>query len=259
MIDRMDNKLESVAYFTDVTCKNFDGPYNEQFKDGKTRTSGYYKDNKRISIWRTWNEEGKLIDSAYYKNGFIYGLGLSWNNDGKIIDSMTFEEGGNGVSHGYWGNGNRSQKGAYIAGKKNGIWIYYYMSGKKCQEVRYDADSAMAYTCYDENGNIQQKNCIYEQEASFPGGEEEWKRFLDKRIRGYENDPGQKSGTLWVQFFIDSDGSVTNVKVIQHLDAFIDKIAVDAFRKSPKWNPAIQFNRPARAYRKQHLMFHFGN
>ena len=40
-VDGMDNKIESVAYFTDAECKTFDGPYREIYKNGSSRTSGY--------------------------------------------------------------------------------------------------------------------------------------------------------------------------------------------------------------------------
>ncbi|MCW3118335.1 MAG: hypothetical protein JWM28_2417, partial [Chitinophagaceae bacterium] len=102
MVDGSDNKVESIAYFTDAECKNYDGPYKEIYKNSKTRKSGYYLQNKKTGLWKSWADNGKLTDSLVYRNGFIYGLGLQWNWDGKVTDSLIFEEGGNGVGHGYW-------------------------------------------------------------------------------------------------------------------------------------------------------------
>lgn len=46
------------------------------------------------------------------------------------------------------------------------------------------------------------------------------------------------SGRVFVQFTIDKNGNVTNVRVIRGVDAALDKAAVDVIKKSPKWAPA---------------------
>jgi antitoxin component YwqK of YwqJK toxin-antitoxin module len=165
--DMMDNRVESIAYFSDSECKNFDGPYKELYKNGRAKTMGYYSGNKKINVWRTWSDDGILTDSLFYVDGFISGIGLSWDKQGIVVDSLIFEKDGNGVGHGYWNDGNPRERGAYTAGRKDGMWTYYYKTGKKCQEVNYVADSAISYTCYDENGDMQKGNCFYEKEAAF--------------------------------------------------------------------------------------------
>jgi TonB family protein len=258
-VDGMDNKIESVAYFTDAECKTFDGPYREIYKNGHTRTSGYYSQNKKINAWKTWSDDGVLMDSFFYKDGYISGIGLSRNKEGIIIDSLMFENDGKGVSHGYWSNGNPSQKGAYAGGKKEGTWIYYYTTGKKCQEVNYTADSAISYTCYDEKENGQKDNCIYEKEAGFPGGEKKWVQYLEGRLssarlpKQYYH--GKIYGQVWIQFVVDMDGRIREAKVIQSVDPALDQIALDIINESPKWQHAVQYNRPAKAYRRQQIIF----
>jgi TonB family protein len=259
MVDGMDNKIRSIAYFTDADCKNFDGLYRDFYKTGKMIRSGYYVQNKKTGVWKEWTEDGKLTDSAFYKDGFIYGLGLSWDNDGKITDSLVFEEGGKGIKHGYWSNGHLSESGSYTIGKKSGLWTYYYKTGTKCQEVMYEADSAVSYTCFDEGGNIQKKDCIYEQEASFPGGEAAWVRYLGKKL-GDAKLPdayykGKIYGQIWIQFIVNTEGNITDVKVLQSDAPALDAIAVSVIKKSPKWNHAVQYNRSVNAYRKQPITF----
>jgi len=258
-VDGMDNKIESVAYFTDADCKTFDGPYREIYKNGRSRTSGYYSENKKINAWKRWDDDGVLTDSVFYKDGYISGIGLSWNKEGIIIDSLMFENDGKGVSHGYWSNGNPSQKGGYAGGKKEGTWTYYYTTGKKCQEVNYTADSAISYTCYDEKENVQKDNCVYEKEANYPGGEKKWMQYLDNKLStvrlpdDYYN--GQIFGEVWIQFVVDVDGSISDAKIIQSVDPRLDAIALNIINKSPKWQHAVQYNRPVKAYRRQPITF----
>jgi TonB family protein len=259
MVDAMDNKVGSIAYFTDADCKTLDGLYREIYKNGRTRTSGYYSQNKKINNWRTWSDDGVLTDSFFYKDGYINGIGLSWNKEGVVIDSLIFGEGGKGISHGYWSNGNPSQRGEYTHGKKDGLWTYCYVTGKKCQEVNYVADSAVSFTCYDEREVVQKDNCIYEKEASFPGGEKKWKQYLESKL-GSARLPddyysGKIYGQVWVQFVVDVDGSITDAKVIQSVEPSLDAIALNIFKSSPKWQHAVQYNRPVKAYRRQPITF----
>ena len=260
MVDVMDSKVESVAYFADAECKTFDGPYRELYKNGRPRKSGYYSQNKKISNWKTWSDDGVLTDSFFYKDGYINGIGLSWNKQGIIIDSLIFQEEGKGISHGYWSNGNPSQRGGYVQGKKDGSWTYFYATGKKCQEVNYLADSAVSYICYDQNEIVQKDNCVYEKEADFPGGEQKWKQYLNNKLSAarmpddYYN--GKIYGEVWIQFVVDIDGSIIDARVIQSAEPSLDVIALNILKASPKWRPAIQYNRPVKAYRRQPITFY---
>ena len=259
MADVKDNKIESIAYFNDAECKSLTGPYKELYKNGNTRTFGYYHQNKKINAWKTWSDDGILTDSLFYVDGYINGIGLSWNKEGIVTDSLIFGENGNGISRGYWGNGNPSKRGAYVSGKKNGMWTYYYQNGKKCQEVNYMADSAVSYTCYDEKENIQKENCFYEKEATFPGGEKKWREWLGTKLSAArlpdDYYKGKIYGEVMIQFIVDTDGSIINAKVIQSVDPRLDNIALDVIKRGPKWDHAVQYNRPVKAYRNQPITF----
>ena len=105
---------------------------------------------------------------------------------------------------------NPSQKGGYARGKKEGTWIYYYTTGKRCQEVNYAGDSAISYTCYDEKENVQKDNCIYEKEANFPGGEKKWIQYLLNKLSAVRLPDDVYNGNIFgkvsIQFTIDIDG-----------------------------------------------------
>ena len=53
-------------------------------------------------------------------------------------------------------------------------------------------------------------------------------------------------GRVTVQFTIDKDGSVKDVKVLRGVDSSLDKEAVRVIQKSPKWSPGTQRNKPVK-------------
>ncbi|HYM94970.1 MAG TPA: hypothetical protein VET23_12570, partial [Chitinophagaceae bacterium] len=217
--DIADDKIQQIAYYKDSACTYLDGPFRTYYKSQNIQTAGQYVENKKNGIWKSWSENKNLVDSAFYKDGWVQGLELMWNNEGNVTDSLIFEENGNGIKRGYWEKGVFKETGTFVEGKKQGLWTYYYPNGNKSQEVNYDGDSAISYTCYDLQGNLQTKDCYYEKEAEFKGGDNAWSNWLIKKLsslqlpKAYLN--GTVYGTVYVQFVVDADGNVTSVKVIK--------------------------------------------
>lgn len=54
------------------------------------------------------------------------------------------------------------------------------------------------------------------------------------------------SGTVVVQFVIERDGSLTNIKVLRSVDRDLDATAVNKIKQSPKWTPGENRGRPVR-------------
>ena len=259
VFDMLDDKPIYGAYYIDSACVQFDGPYTSFNKDKKVISIGRYSNNKKIGIWKGFSDDGKLIDSAFYKDGFVYGTSLSWYTDGKVQDSLLFENNGKGISRGYWQDGKQRESGDYLAGKKNGQWIYYHKNGIKCQEVKYAGDSALSYTCYDDKGNLQTSNCYYEKEAIYTGGDKAWLKYLSNKLSAASLPnayfEGKIYGTIYIQFVVDSDGKITDVKALNSIAPALDVIALGIIRQSARWEPAVQFNRNVKAYRKQPITF----
>ena len=53
-------------------------------------------------------------------------------------------------------------------------------------------------------------------------------------------------GRVILQFTVDKDGSVKNVKVLRGVDSSLDKEAVRVVASSPKWEPGRQRDKPAK-------------
>ena len=96
-----------------------------------------------------------------------------------------------------------------------------------------------------------------EIDASFPGGMTQWARFLNKNLRYPDEAITQGiGGTVMVQFVVDLDGNVSDVKAISGPETGgLREEAERVIKKSGKWVPAIQNGRHVKAYRRQPVTF----
>ena len=75
---------------------------------------------------------------------------------------------------------------------------------------------------------------------SFPGGPEALALFFSRMLSSPTDlEPGEKKVVL-VRFIVGSDGSITKAEVIQSGGDSYDREVLRAFKRMPKWNPAIQ-------------------
>lgn len=83
---------------------------------------------------------------------------------------------------------------------------------------------------------------IVETDPEYNGGLEEFYNYV------YANIPKSNDvkGRLFVSFFIEDDGSVTEVKIIKGISQNIDQKMILALQNMPKWIPAKIKNTPVR-------------
>ena len=89
---------------------------------------------------------------------------------------------------------------------------------------------------------------IVEQKPTFQGGDANtFTRWVFSKIVYPEiaKENGVQ-GRVTLQFTIETDGSVKNVKVLRGVDSSLDKEAVRVVSSSPKWKPGMQRNKPVR-------------
>ncbi len=86
-----------------------------------------------------------------------------------------------------------------------------------------------------------------EKNPTFPGGEAELLNFLNKNIK-YPRFAQESSiqGRVYVQFVIERDGSVSDVKTVRDIGGGCGKEAERVVRSMPKWSPGEQNGRPVR-------------
>ena len=92
---------------------------------------------------------------------------------------------------------------------------------------------------------------LVEEKPSFNGGDaNEFSKWVNSRLVYPEiaKENGVQ-GRVTLQFTVNADGSVSNVKVLRGVDSSLDKEAVRVVSSSPKWKPGKQRDR------SHHLQF----
>ena len=86
---------------------------------------------------------------------------------------------------------------------------------------------------------------LVEEKPSFNGGDaNEFSKWVNSRLVYPEiaKENGVQ-GRVTLQFTVNADGSVSNVKVLRGVDSSLDKEAVRVVSSSPKWKPGKQIDR----------------
>ena len=105
------------------------------------------------------------------------------------------------------------------------------------------------------------ENKIFEKveiEASFPGGDAAWRRYLEKNLQNFnpaDNGAPAANYTVQVQFIVDKEGNISDVRALTSHGYGMEEEAIKVIKKGPPWKPAIQNGRNVKAYRKQPITF----
>jgi len=103
--------------------------------------------------------------------------------------------------------------------------------------------------------NYDQTFTKVEVEASFKG---DWKKYLERNLNAsapVDNGAAAGSYTVIVQFIVDKEGNISEVKALTNHGSGMEEEAVRVIKKGTKWQPAIQNGRQVKAYRKQPITF----
>lgn len=114
----------------------------------------------------------------------------------------------------------------------------------------------------DKDKNATNDDPIYTavQEAPrFPGGEAEIYKFLSKNTR-YPAKAAQNNiqGRVVVQFVIEKDGSIGEVKIVRSVDPDLDKEAMRVIKSMPKFTPGKQNGQNVRCWYNIPVSFKLG-
>ena len=101
---------------------------------------------------------------------------------------------------------------------------------------------------------------IVEDQPGFPGGNAAFYKFVASNM----NYPAQArrmgiEGRVFVQFVVDKDGSVTEVKAVKGIGAGCDREAERVLNSSPKWTPGKQRGRSVKVRMVLPIIFKLNN
>ena len=88
-----------------------------------------------------------------------------------------------------------------------------------------------------------------EEYPEFPGGDKALREFILNNLNYPEI--ARKTGitgTVYVQFVVEKDGSISDVKVVRGIGGGCDEEAVRVVKSMPRWKPGKQRGQPVRVY-----------
>lgn len=213
-----------ISFFTNAQDVKFeDGAYKEYYKNGKLKTEGFHRNNKRVGLWKRYYENAQLSSQLIYDNkGNRTGVSISYFEDGGlkretkkagngVLFTKEFNKNGNlfceytqiviqdkkwirmhGFYKEYYENEMLKIECNYENSELNGIWNRFYASGEKEWEVQYfNGAKHGSYKQYHKNNKLKLEG---KHIANLKQGEEnrykengtlEWKGiYLDNKFEG---------------------------------------------------------------------------
>jgi TonB family protein len=217
----------------------------------------YYNNN-----WLPTTKENATFYANFVKDGDVYQCTSYYVASGRIKGRSVYSDTSFGFAEGpnvgYDENGTIEDSAYY---NKEGSLVYsyhYHPNGKLAGRfILAKGDKNPEMEGYDEEGK-RIKNYIFFREAQFKGGNQKWIAFLSKSLSTEftANSTTEEEKTVVVEFIVDKSGYVVRPRVFESSgNSALDSDAVSTIQASPQWAPAIQFNKPVNAYRRQPVTY----
>lgn len=107
----------------------------------------------------------------------------------------------------------------------------------------------------------QEPETVFEKveiEASFPGGIEKWRRYLERNCDpdvAIQNGAPAGTYTVIVQFIVDTEGNISSLQSLTSHGYGMEAEAERIITKGPRWNPAVQNGLRVKSYKRQPITF----
>ena len=221
-----------------TVTKYYDNHWREVPADKAVYYATFIKDGNLYQCTTYWKDNNAVRGTATYPDTTLSspdGTLVTYDRKGRLEDSIFYAEGAVDFSYHYYPNGQVAVHYHLPYGKKEGVTEAFDESGKKIKDITIS------------------------KEAEFKGGEDAWQAYLkkstDKDLAGKRDKNGVVPG-VEVEFTIDEEGQVTDPKITRS-SGFknVDKDALRVISDSPKWNPAISYNKAIKAHKVQTVAY----
>lgn len=219
----------------------------ERRREGKLLLAILYYQNGNIkseTIYKTSKQ--KDVSIYYFKNG---NKKVSWKHlekDKLLIVDAWDSLGNQTVSNGtgtysyLYDNEKVSSKGDYKKGKKTGFWNGYSKEGELTYTEEFKKGKLILGKSFVEGGMPEYKEV--ETPATPPKGYTHLYKYVGKQMR-YPSEAVKYrvQGKVYIQFVIDKQGNMVDMKVVRGIGAGCDEEALRALKAYPEqWKPGIQ-------------------
>lgn len=218
-----------LTQFATLKSKDFkvkSGLYYEKYDDGTVVNKGQYMENTK---------QGKWIED-------IYNIGY-YDNDLKVGEWKTIH-----------GDSLLMSKKNYANGKLHGEYIRYDSLGVVTYEGAYNAGELVT-------AEVDTSIKIVSEMPRFPGCEkqnlsteeldkcakEKLMRYVYSKLKYPKKAREQEAqGMAKVQFVVDKNGEIINIKVLNGITKEIKKATIKLIQKMPRWRPGTHNGKPVK-------------
>lgn len=234
------DNLRVTAHFSDSLLTDLHGPLTRYYMDGTVEAKQFFVHGVKTGVWQSWDKAGNKTDSAVYVN-----------NERRCFAAYFYSK---------------------TIDNKPALFIYQFTDSLKnsFRQVRFSTTKTIISDAefigetgvekIYENGKTT-IDTVYtraQEEATFPGGNMGWARYVQKAVGAFnpgENGASKGTHRVIVKFTIDTDGHISEVTPETNFGYGMENKAVEIITKGPDWIPAKRFGRPVKAFRRQPLTF----
>ena len=215
-----------------------EGPGRYFFPNGKIEKQEYYLNGKNNGKWRRYFENGKIEEEKIYSDGFQEGETKFFDSTGVLLKTEIYEKDKlvktiiekpqikpADLEHGNSIEGSREPE-IYTTAERNPCFLATGRSSKK--DINDDAECLLT----------------------------DMYRFLGENIN-YPKIAQQLnvSGKVFVQFVIEKDGSIGEVKLKSRLCQSLEDESIRVIKSMPKWRPGYRNGKPVRVYYNMPIIY----
>jgi len=237
-VSRKASAPDKAKYFEVKTRSSAGWKLNSFYISGKPQMAGEYTDDSfhiKTGEFLWYDSTGALTHRCNYENN-------------KMEGAETF----------YYPNGKVHMTGKNRNDHPDGEWVGYYPSGKISGKATYKNGNQSSAEFFNTDGSPNKEMKVFMRDADFPGGPQQWLRFLNKTFRYPDQAVDKKiEGTVMVLFTVSKDGMVTKAHVEEPVNKFLDQEALRVVRESPEWQPAIMGGGYCDSYKRQPIIFSY--
>ena len=232
----------------------------EAIKRGLINNGGY--GNKKVAGEKKLFSESQLRMSSVEQAIFILDGKHVQKSDIEKIDPQTIEsinvlKGQSAIDkYGEKGKDGAIEINTKVKGSDGKVTIQENGKVIGTGKIESGGDLSEIRGTFDINASEKENKIFVKSEFPPSVDKDEWRRFMERNLTSVVESMGTKgapAGTYVteVEFIVEKDGSLSDIKVLKHPGYGLDKKVLDIMKDSPKWKPAIQNGRAVRAYHKQ--------
>ena len=239
-------KLRLEGLYKDSNCLVPNGRVRWYYANGNLESERRFPNGIPDGTFITYHYNGMIRDSMVYVKGVITGTSRSWHSNGYIADSVVYSNNGLAMQVSWFSNGIPSSAGKTQDWSPEGKWHYFHRNGNLAALEEYKERKLVSRIYFDEDGMQLSDTASRDRPALFRGSTaKKWKSYVENNLQwpGGVKLVNTDTITVVVRASIDEAGNVTDAYVAVPFHPLFDKEVLRVIKRSPKWVPAISYNR----------------